>query len=291
MFTAVTISPEGNLTRYLRRVYDFPMLEAGEEVHLARRWQKNKDHAAVEKLVNSHLRLVAKIAKKYRGYGLPLGELIAEGNVGIMQAVSRFDPDRGFRLSTYAMWWIRAAIQEYVLRSWSMVRMGTTASQKKLFFNLRRLKSKIQALEDGDLAPENIALIARKLDVAETEVVAMNRRLLGPDPSLNAPRRGQIEGQWQDWLVHDGMDQETRLGEAEELGDRRRLLGGALKGLSRRERAIITERRLKEFPKTLEDLSHHYGISRERVRQIEAEAFLKLQKSMKNAIISRNIGC
>ena len=291
MSATVAISPEGNLTRYLRRVYDFPMLEAGEEMRLARRWQKNQDPAAVEKLVNSHLRLVAKIAKKYRGYGLPLGELIAEGNVGIMQAVSRFDPDRGFRLSTYAMWWIRAAIQEYVLRSWSMVRMGTTASQKKLFFNLRRLKSQIQALEDGDLDPDNVALIARKLGVSETDVVAMNRRLLGPDPSLNAPRRGQIEGQWQDWLVQDGMDQETRLAKSEELGDRQHLLGGALKALSRRERSIITERRLKEFPKTLEDLSHHYGISRERVRQIEAEAFLKLRKSMKNAIISRNIGC
>jgi len=290
-YAGIVISPEGNLSRYLRKVYDFPLLDADEESRLAKRWRNSKDHAAADILVTSHLRLVAKIAKGFRGYGLPLADLISEGNVGMVQAVNRFDPERGFRLTTYAIWWIRASIQEYILRSWSMVKMGSTSAQKKLFFNLRKLKSRIEALEDGDLEPENVALIAEKLKVPEKDVVAMNRRLLGPDPSLNAPRRGQIEGQWQDWLVHDGEDQETRLAQTEELGYRRQLLDGALKTLSPRERYIISKRHLIDTPKTLEDLSHRYDISRERVRQIEAQAFLKIQKSMKNAIISRNIGC
>jgi RNA polymerase sigma-32 factor len=235
------------------------------------------------------LRLVAKIAMGYRGYGLPLGELISEGNLGMMQAVKRFDPDRGFRLATYAMWWIRAAMQEYILHSWSLVKMGTTAAQKKLFFNLRKLKGQMQAIDDGDMAPEHVTRIADRLRVSEEEVVNMNRRLASPDHSLNAPMRKDGEGEWQDWLVDDTDDQETRFAESEELKDRRRLLVGAMKTLTERERHILNERRLKDSPATLENLSRQYGISRERVRQIEVRAFEKLQKSVRNAIIEQRV--
>jgi len=283
------ISPERNLTRYLQQIRQYPMLEVEEEVQLARRWYKYEDSKAAGRLVNSHLRLVAKIAKGFQGYGLPLGELISEGNVGMMQAVKRFDPERGFRFSTYAMWWIRAAIQEYILHSWSLVKMGTTAAQKKLFFNLRKLKAQITAAEDGDLYPENVTKIAERLKVPETEVINMNRRLTGPDQSLNAPLREEGEGEWMDWLVSSDDNQETILGETQELGSRRRLLDTALDGLSSRERHIISERRLREAPATLQVLSEHYGISRERVRQIEVRAFEKLRKSVKNAVIERHI--
>ena len=263
------------------------MLAPEEELALSRRWRDSEDNAAAHKLVTSHLRLVAKIAMGYRGYGLPVGELISEGNVGMMQAVKRFDPDRGFRLATYAMWWIRAAIQEYILHSWSLVKMGTTAAQKKLFFNLRRLKGQMQAIEDGDLQPEQVAKIARMLDVPEQDVVSMNRRLAAPDNSLNAPVRADSEGEWQDWLVDDGESQETVLADQQEMSGRKALLNGALKTLNERERHILIERRLKDNPTTLEDLSQQYNISRERVRQIEVRAFEKLQKSMKTQIAER----
>ena len=239
--------------------------------------------------MTSHLRLVAKIAMGYRGYGLPVGELISEGNVGMMQAVKRFDPDRGFRVSTYAMWWIRAAIQEYILHSWSLVKIGTTASQKKLFFNLRKLKGQMQAIEEGDLHPEQVTAISKRLDVSEQDVVSMNRRMSSPDNSLNAPVRDEGEGEWQDWLVDEGENQEDSLGESEEMDRRRGLLQSAMQGLSDRERYILQERRLKESPATLENLSQEYGISRERVRQIEVRAFEKLQRSVKNAVIEQHI--
>ncbi|MBI2236528.1 MAG: RNA polymerase sigma factor RpoH [Magnetospirillum sp.] len=286
---SLSLAPEGNLSRYLQDIRKFPMLGPEEEFLLAKRFREHGDFDSANKLVTSHLRLVAKIAMGYRGYGLPIGELISEGNVGMMQAVKRFDPDRGFRLATYAMWWIRAAIQEYILHSWSLVKMGTTAAQKKLFFNLRKLKGQMQAIEEGDLSPENVRKIAEELDVAEADVVSMNRRLSSPDHSLNAPVRADGEGEWQDWLVDDSDDQETELGEREELGRRRKMLSYALKGLNERERHILTQRRLKENPVTLEDLSQHYGISRERVRQIEVRAFEKLQKSMKNAVIDQTV--
>jgi len=275
-----TTAPEGNLTRYLQEIRKFPMLSAEEELELSRRWRDNQDMEAAHKLVTSHLRLVAKIAMGYRGYGLPVGELISEGNVGMMQAVKRFDPDRGFRLATYAMWWIRAAIQEYILHSWSLVKMGTTAAQKKLFFNLRRLKGQMQAIDDGDLKPEQVAKIAHALDVPEQDVISMNRRLSAPDHSLNAPVRSDSEGEWQDWLVDDTESQESAIAEREELSGRKALLNSALKTLNERERHILIERRLKDNPTTLEDLSQQYGISRERVRQIEVRAFEKLQRSM-----------
>jgi RNA polymerase sigma-32 factor len=279
--TAITnVAPEGNLTRYLQEIRKFPMLTAEEELELSRRWRDHEDMAAAHKLVTSHLRLVAKIAMGYRGYGLPVGELISEGNVGMMQAVKRFDPDRGFRLATYAMWWIRAAIQEYILHSWSLVKMGTTAAQKKLFFNLRRLKGQMQAIDDGDLQPEQVAKIAHALDVPEQDVISMNRRLSAPDHSLNAPVRSDSEGEWQDWLVDDSDSQETTLAEHEELSGRKALLSSALKTLNERERHILIERRLKDNPTTLEELSQQYGISRERVRQIEVRAFEKLQRAM-----------
>jgi RNA polymerase sigma-32 factor len=285
MAAAMTsVAPEGNLTRYLQEIRKFPMLSAEEENILARRWRDAEDVEAAHKLVTSHLRLVAKIAMGYRGYGLPVGELISEGNVGMMQAVKRFDPDRGFRLATYAMWWIRAAIQEYILHSWSLVKMGTTAAQKKLFFNLRRLKGQMQAIDDGDLAPEQVARIARTLDVPEQDVVNMNRRLTAPDHSLNATVRQDSEGEWQDWLVDETDNQETVLAEREEMGGRKALLANALKTLNDRERHILIERRLKENPTTLEDLSQQYNVSRERVRQIEVRAFEKLQKAMRNAV-------
>lgn len=283
------ISPEQNLTRYLQDIRKFPMLTLEQEQQLSQDWANKGDEAAAHLMVTSHLRLVAKIAMGYRGYGLPIAELISEGNVGMMQAVQRFDPERGFRLATYAMWWIRAAIQEYILHSWSLVKMGTTAAQKKLFFNLRRLKGQMQAYEEGDLSPENVTKISIRLGVSEAEVVNMNRRLSGPDSSLNATVRMDGEEQWQDWLEDDTDNQEEQLSEFQELIRRRSLLKGAMKGLSTRERTILTERRLKETPATLENLSKSFGISRERVRQIEVRAFEKLQKSVKNAMIEQNI--
>ncbi len=283
------ISPEGNLSRYLQEIRKFPMLEKEEEYMLARSWLEHEDTEAAHKLVTSHLRLVAKIAMGYRGYGLPLGELISEGNVGMMQAVKRFDPEKGFRLATYAMWWIRASIQEYVLRSWSLVKMGTTAAQKKLFFNLRKIKGQIEAIEEGDLTPDHVEEIARRLGVSEDEVVNMNRRLTAQDSSLNAPLREDSESEWQDMLVDEGMDQESRLAEDDEMTLRRDLLVQAMDVLNDREKHILTERRLKDDPSTLEDLSQVYDISRERVRQIEVRAFEKLQKAMKNAMRERQI--
>jgi RNA polymerase sigma-32 factor len=284
-----SISSEGNLSRYLQEIRKFPMLAQNEEFMLAKRWQEHQDTEAAHRLVTSHLRLVAKIAMGYRGYGLPLSELISEGNVGMMQAVKRFDPDRGFRLATYAMWWIRAAIQEYILHSWSLVKMGTTAAQKKLFFNLRKLKGQLQAIEEGDLSPENVAKIATALDVPEVDVVNMNRRLAAPDHSLNAPLPADSEREWQDWLVDEGESQETKLGDRQELGLRRDLLVKAMSHLNERERDILTHRRLREQPTTLEDLSQKYGISRERVRQIEVRAFEKLQKAIKSAALERRL--
>ena len=276
-----SLQGEGGLSRYLTEIRKFPLLAPEEEYMLAKRWKEHEDPDAAKKLITSHLRLVAKIAMGYRGYGLPVSEIVAEGNVGLMQAVKRFEPDKGFRLATYAMWWIRAAIQEYILRSWSLVKMGTTASQKKLFFNLRRIKGQLKALEEGDLKPEQVATIATKLGVPEQDVVSMNRRLAAPDHSLNAPLRQDSEGEWQDWLVDETPDQETELAESEELAQRRALLTEAMTGLNERERHILTERRLKDEPATLEELSQHYDISRERVRQIEVRAFEKLQKAMK----------
>jgi RNA polymerase sigma-32 factor len=282
-------SPEGNLTRYLQEIRKFPLLEPDEEYMLAKRWREHGDVEAAHRLVTSHLRLVAKIAMGYRGYGLPVAELISEGNVGMMQAVKRFEPERGFRLATYAMWWIRAAIQEYILHSWSLVKMGTTAAQKKLFFNLRKLKNKLQAVDEGGLTPENVTKIATALHVPEQDVVSMDQRLASPDHSLNAPLRAESEGEWQDWLVDDTDDQETRLADREELSNRRDLLAEAMKGLNKRERHILTERRLREEPRTLEELSQEYGISRERVRQIEVRAFEKLQKAMRNKAIEQRL--
>ena len=286
---AIPMATEGNLSRYLQEIRKFPMLTPEEELSLARRWKDQGDEPAAHKLVTSHLRLVAKIAMGYRGYGLPVGELISEGNVGMMQAVKRFDPERGFRLATYAMWWIRAAIQEYILHSWSLVKMGTTAAQKKLFFNLRRLKAQMSALEEGDLKDEQVAKIAHALQVPAQDVISMNRRLASPDHSLNAPVRADSEGEWQDWLVDDGESQEEELAEREDMTNRRDLLAGALKTLNERERHILIERRLKEEPTTLEELSQQYNISRERVRQIEVRAFEKLQKSMKQQVEERRL--
>jgi len=285
----VNVAPEGNLSRYLQEIRKFPMLAPDEELSLSKAWRDSEDMNAAHKLVTSHLRLVAKIAMGYRGYGLPVGELISEGNVGMMQAVKRFDPDRGFRLATYAMWWIRAAIQEYILHSWSLVKMGTTAAQKKLFFNLRRLKGQMQAIEDGDLKPEHVAKISRVLQVPEQDVVSMNRRLAAPDHSLNAPVRADSEGEWQDWLVDENQSQEAELADREELSGRKTLLSNALKTLNERERHILIERRLKDNPTTLEELSQQYSISRERVRQIEVRAFEKLQKSMKQQVVEQRL--
>lgn len=273
---------EGGLSRYLDEIRKFPMLQPQEEYMLAKRYKEHEDPAAAERLVNSHLRLVAKIAMGYRGYGLPIGEVVSEGNVGLMQAVKRFEPDKGFRLATYAMWWIKAAIQEYILRSWSLVKMGTTANQKRLFFNLRRLKGKIQALDEGDLKPHQVKEIATRLGVSEEEVVSMNRRL-GGDASLNAPVRAEADaGEWQDWLVDESDSQETLLANQEELDMRRKLLSDAMDVLNERERRIFQARRLSEDPMTLEDLSGEFGVSRERVRQIEVRAFEKVQKAVRN---------
>ncbi len=271
------------LSRYLDDIRKFPMLEPGEEFMLAKRWQQHEDKDAAEKLVTSHLRLVAKIAMGYRGYGLPIGEVVSEGNVGLMQAVKRFEPDRGFRLATYAMWWIRASIQEYILRSWSLVKMGTTAAQKKLFFNLRRTKSQLQALEEGDLKPEHVKKIATKLGVTEEEVISMNRRL-GGDASLNAPVRADSEtGEWQDWLVDETPNQEERLVENDELSRRKAYLSNAMAVLNDRERQVFDARRLREEPVTLEELSAEFGVSRERIRQIEVRAFEKVQKAVQSS--------
>jgi len=271
---------EGGLSRYLAEIRRFPMLEPQEEFMLAKRWREHDDRDAAHKLVTSHLRLVAKIAMGYRGYGLPIGEVISEGNVGLMQAVKRFEPDKGFRLATYAMWWIRAAIQEYILRSWSLVKMGTTAAQKRLFFNLRKAKSRISALEEGDLRPEQLKQIATQLGVTEQEVTDMNRRLSG-DTSLNAPIRADTEsGEWQDWLVDDRDSQEKVLAESEEFDNRRTALKGALSVLNNRERRIFEARRLADEPVTLEQLAAEFGVSRERVRQIEVRAFEKVQQAV-----------
>ena len=280
---SVLVSPEGNLQRYLQEIRKFPMLQPEEEYMLAKAWREHEDSDAAQRMVTSHLRLVAKIAMGYRGYGLPLAELISEGNVGMMQAVKRFDPERGFRLATYAMWWIRASIQEYILHSWSLVKMGTTAAQKKLFFNLRRLKGQLREIDEGDMPPESVEKIATTLGVSEEDVVSMNRRLSGGDHSLNAPLRQDGEGEWMDWLEDESDNQEVMVAEADEMDKRRALLTDAMGTLNERERHILTERRLQDEPMTLEDLSKVYGISRERVRQIEVRAFEKLQKSMRNA--------
>ncbi len=280
------VSGEGGLSRYLEEIRRFPMLQPQEEYMLAKRFLEHGDTKAAHKLVTSHLRLVAKIAMGYRGYGLPIGEVVSEGNVGLMQAVKKFDPDRGFRLATYAMWWIKASIQEYILRSWSLVKMGTTANQKRLFFNLRRLKGRIQALDEGDLKPDQVTAIATKLNVSEEEVVSMNRRLSG-DASLNAPIRAAEgdSGEWQDWLVDESENQEQILAEQDELDSRRRLLAEAMGVLNEREREIFEARRLSEDPVTLEELSTRFDISRERVRQIEVRAFEKVQEAVKAAAL------
>lgn len=284
------MSPEGGLSRYLSEIRKFPMLAKDEEFMLAKAWQEHEDPEAAHRLVTSHLRLVAKIAMGYRGYGLPIGEVISEGNVGLMQAVKKFDPDRGFRLATYAMWWIRASIQEYILRSWSLVKMGTTAAQKKLFFNLRKAKSEIEALQEGDMRPEQVSQIATKLGVLDSEVISMNRRLSGGDASLNAPLRADGESEWQDWLVDDVTpSQETVVADSQEKSIRMGLLEEAMAELTDRERHILTERRLKDDPTTLEELAIEYGVSRERVRQIEVRAFEKLQKAMRTAAEERNL--
>jgi RNA polymerase sigma-32 factor len=275
-------SGEAGLQRYLQDIRQFPMLQPEEEFMLAKRWKEHGDAKAAQKLITSHLRLVAKIAMGYRGYGLPIGEVISEGNVGLMQAVKKFEPDKGFRLATYAMWWIKASIQEFVLRSWSLVKMGTTANQKKLFFNLRKVKSQIEALEDGDLRPDQVKLIATKLGVTEQDVVSMNRRL-GGDTSLNAHMRDDSEGEWQDWLVDDTDNQEENLVQAEESSMRSGLLRDAMGKLTDRERRVFEARRLQDDPATLEDLSQEFGVSRERIRQIEVRAFDKVQKAVKNA--------
>ena len=277
------LAGENGLSRYLAEIRRFPMLEPEQEYMLAKRWREHDDRDAAQQLVTSHLRLVAKIAMGYRGYGLPIGEVISEGNVGLMQAVKRFEPDKGFRLATYAMWWIRASIQEYILRSWSLVKMGTTANQKKLFFNLRKAKSQISALEEGDLRPDQVATIATRLGVTEQDVVEMNRRL-GGDASLNAPIRQEGEGEWQDWLVDDSQSQENLLADQEEKDNRLGALRSALGVLNDRERRIFEARRLAEDPVTLEELSTEFGISRERVRQIEVRAFEKVQAAVKAGV-------
>jgi RNA polymerase sigma-32 factor len=287
MQTRPIVVSESNISRYFQRTRTFPMLDAGQEYMLARRWREHGDIEAAHQLVTSHLRLVAKIAMSYRGYGLPISDLISEGNVGMMQAVKRFEPDRGFRLATYAVWWIRAAIQEYILHSWSLVKIGTTAAQKKLFFNLRTLKSKLQAIDEGDLSPENVEKIATDLNVSEEDVINMNRRLAAPDHSLNAPTTIDGDGEWQDWLVDETDSQEMVLAKQQELSKRGKLLSHAMKSLNVRERHILIERRLKDEPATLETLSKEYGVTRERVRQIEVRAFEKIQRAVKRQAIER----
>jgi RNA polymerase sigma-32 factor len=287
--TLPLITAESGLTRYLEEIRRFPMLQPQEEYMLAKRWREHGNRDAAHKLVTSHLRLVAKIAMGYRGYGLPISEVISEGNVGLMQAVKRFEPEKGFRLATYAMWWIKAAIQEYILRSWSLVKMGTTANQKKLFFNLRKAKSKISALEEGDLRPDQVKIIAKRLGVGEQDVIDMNRRL-GGDASLNAPIREEGDsGEWQDWLVDDHESQEKILAESEELSTRRKALSEALSVLNDRERRIFEARRLADDPVTLEELAAEFGVSRERVRQIEVRAFEKVQKAVRSRVAAMEI--
>ncbi|MEM9287327.1 MAG: RNA polymerase sigma factor RpoH [Pseudomonadota bacterium] len=278
--TIPTLSSDAGLSRYLAEVRKFPMLTPDEEYMLAKRYEEYDDREAAHKLVTSHLRLVAKIAMGYRGYGLPISELVSEGNVGMMQAVKRFDADKGFRLATYAMWWIRASIQEYILRSWSLVKIGTTSAQKKLFFNLRKLKGKLQAIEEGDLHPENVKEIATRLNVTEDDVISMNRRMTAPDSSLNSPLKMDGEGEWQDWLTDDAPGQDEIVAEAQEMDVRQEMLQDAMSVLNDRERHIFQERRLKDNPSTLEDLSQIYDVSRERIRQIEVRAFEKVQKAM-----------
>jgi len=277
------LSQESGLARYLAEIRKFPMLEPQEEYMLAKRWREHEDPEAAQKLITSHLRLVARVAMGYRGYGLPIGEIVSEGNVGLMQAVKRFEPERGFRLATYALWWIRASIQEYILRSWSLVKIGTTASQKKLFFNLRKAKSRISAYEEGDLKPENVTAIATRLGVSEQDVIDMNRRMSG-DASLNAPLREEGEGEWQDWLVDDSVDQEYLLAHREEADNRLLALSQALDVLNPRERRIFEARRLSDDPITLEALSEEFGVSRERVRQIEVRAFEKVQAAVQAGV-------
>ena len=279
----------GGLSIYLAQIKKFPMLDAEEEYMLAKNWRENGNLQSAHKLVTSHLRLVAKIAMGYRGYGLPVNELISEGNIGLMQAVKKFDPDKGFRLATYAMWWIKASIQEYVLRSWSLVKMGTTTAQKKLFFNLKKLKNQIAPGQEGDLKDEHVDEISKRLDVDSQEVVNMNRRLMGQEKSLNDPIKSGEVDEWQDWLVDKNLDQELIISQKQEYDDKKELLNDAMKILNEREKAIINARRLSENPKTLEELSKKYKISRERIRQIETKAFEKLQKSMINASKSKNL--
>lgn len=279
--TIPALGGDNSLNRYMAEIRKFPVLEPEEEFMLAKRYVEHQDPKAAERLVTSHLRLVAKIAMKYRGYGLPVSELISEGNIGLMQGVKKFDPDKGFRLSTYAMWWIRASMQEFILRSWSLVKIGTTSAQKKLFFNLRRMKNNLEAFEDGDLRPEDVRQISTDLGVAEKDVVSMNRRMSkGGDTSLNVPMREDGEGQWQDWLIDDEPLQDQQVAEAQEGDMRHEMLGEAMSGLNDREKHILAERRLSEDPKTLEELSQVYSVSRERIRQIEVRAFEKLQKAM-----------
>jgi RNA polymerase sigma-32 factor len=287
--TLPALSSDSGLSRYLSEIRKFPMLEPDEEFMLAKRYAEHQDPEAAHRMVTSHLRLVAKIAMGYRGYGLPISEIVSEGNVGLMQAVKRFDPDRGFRLATYAMWWIRAAIQEYILHSWSLVKIGTTAAQKKLFFNLRKVKGQLKAIEEGDLPPETVKEIATRLDVPENDVVDMNRRLSSHDHSLNAPLRIDGDGEWQDWLVDETESQETRLANDQEFGRRSKLLERAMGVLNPRERRILVERRLKEEPATLDDLSKEFNISRERVRQIEVRAFEKIQRSIRNSAVEERL--
>ena len=287
--TLPALNSDSGLSRYLSEIRKFPMLEPEEEFMLAKRYAEHADSEAAHRMVTSHLRLVAKIAMGYRGYGLPISEVISEGNVGLMQAVKRFDPDRGFRLATYAMWWIRAAIQEYILHSWSLVKIGTTAAQKKLFFNLRKVKGQLKAIEEGDLPPETVKEIATRLSVPENDVVDMNRRLSSHDHSLNAPLRIDGDGEWQDWLVDNSPNQEAIMAEHEEFDHRREALNGAIGVLNPRERRILVERRLKEEPATLDDLSKEFGISRERVRQIEVRAFEKIQRSIRNSAIEERL--
>ena len=279
----------GGLSIYLAQIKKFPMLDAEEEYMLAKNWRENGNLQSAHKLVTSHLRLVAKIAMGYRGYGLPVNELISEGNLGLMQAVKKFDPEKGFRLATYAMWWIKAAIQEYVLRSWSLVKMGTTTAQKKLFFNLKKIKNQIAVGQEGDLRDEQVKEISKRLDVESHEVVNMNRRMMGQEKSLNDPIKSGETDEWQDWLVDDSLDQELIISQKQEYDDKKELLNNAMKILNEREKEIITARRLSEEPQTLEDLSKKYKISRERIRQIETKAFEKLQKSMINASKSKNL--
>lgn len=289
--TVPALTGEASLSRYLQQIRQFPLLTAEQEYMLAKRWVEHEDSEAAHKLVTSHLRLVAKIAMGYRGYGLPVSELIAEGNIGLMQGVKKFDPDKGFRLATYAMWWIKASIQEFILRSWSLVKIGTTASQKKLFFNLRRLKGKLQAVEDGDMHPDDVKQIATTLQVSEDDVISMNRRMaMGGDTSLNVPLRQDSDGgEWMDWLADDSPQQDEIVAEREEAQVRHQLLLTAMEELNERERHIFTERRLKEEPATLDDLSKEYSVSRERIRQIEVRAFEKVQKAMRKAVETQQL--